>query len=192
MSKVPETQSVHSNQRQPPRAFATIGLLLLLCLPAILVVGLFRTPKPRLLVPGDHAPAFTARSPGSPSVRHLVFGGKPTALLFFSTDCPHCVREISNFDRLGNFFGDKIEFLSISTSDEFRTSEFVRANRLTVPAMIDPRREGAEGFGVEIVPALFLIGIDGAIVYAESGEKSFSAREKLLLNFSNTIVSRID
>lgn len=167
---------------------ATIGLALLLCLPAVFVVGILQASKPHLLAPGDAAPALNVIDLDSNKIHQIDFKGKPAALLFFSADCPHCMREISNFGRLNKQFGREIHFLAISTSNRSRTKEILGANQLDIRTVLDYNQEGTGEFGVEIVPAFFLIGADGIIVYGESGEKSFGIREQQLLKLSNMTV----
>jgi peroxiredoxin len=179
--------NVNSPEPHQPKTLAALGIVLLLCLPAALVVGLFHTAKPQLLGPGDQAPAFNVTSIGVDTLERVAFGRHPTALLFFSTDCPHCIREVSNFDQLHRRFGATISFLAISTSSGKKTAEFLKKQQFDVPTKIDVERRGIEAFGVDVVPALFLVGSNGIIFSGESGEKNSSARERLFLDFTNTI-----
>ena len=182
--------SDHPPPRAAPRRLpAVIGLVLLLCLPAIFIVRVYQAKNLHLLGPGDPVPALTARDLTSNQIRHFSFTDTPAALLFFSADCPHCQREIANFDRLSKRFGDRIVFLAISTSDKRRTTDLINSDRLQVNTLLDEGKIGQEGFGVDVVPALFLIGNDGTIAYSSSGEKTFAAREQLLLEFTHSIRS---
>jgi peroxiredoxin len=183
-------QSDHPPPRAAPRRLpAAIGLVLLLCLPAIFVVRIYQAKNLHFLGPGDPVPALTARDLTSNQIRHFIFKDTSAALLFFSADCPHCQREIANFDRLSKRFGDRIVFLAISTSDKRRTSDLINSDRLQINTLLDEGKIGQEGFGVDVVPALFLIGNDGTIAYSGSGEKTFAAREQLLMEFTHSIRS---
>jgi peroxiredoxin len=179
----------HSWRAAPGRLSAIIELVLLLCLPALFVVTVFQNRSSRLLAPGDPAPSLTIGNLDSSAIHHFDFKDVPVALLFFSADCPHCLRELTNFDRLSRQFGDQIHFLAVSTSGGFKTKELLRTNQLVVRTMLDRDEQGRKGFGVDIVPALFLVGADGVVVYGESGEKSFGAREQLLMKFVIAIAS---
>lgn len=166
---------------------AAIGLLLLLCLPSILIVRLYQTANRHLLAPGDRAPELTARDLASNEMHRFSFEGRPAALLFFSTDCPHCQREITNFELLNERFGDHVLFLSISMSSKEKTTAFLSSHRLGVNTLLDELGIGLEAFGVDVVPALILIGPDESIAYSDVGEKTFAERERLLSEFVNSL-----
>jgi peroxiredoxin len=179
----------HAPRAAPGRVSAALGLLILLSLPATFIVRIYQATNSHLLSPGDPVPVLTARDPASNKIQNVTFKTMPTALLFFSADCPHCQRELTNFDRLGKRFGDRILFLAISMSNMSKTTELVSADHILVRILLDEERKGQNRFGVDAVPALFLVGTDEAIVYSGSGEKSFASREQLLLEFINSIRS---
>ncbi len=183
------TEDRHSQGVVPARFPAAIGLVLLLCLPAIFIVRIFQAANPHLLSPGDPVPVLTGRDLASNRPHHVDFKGTPAALLFFSADCPHCQREIANFDRLSKRFGDRMLFLAISMSSEPKTTELIRSGRFEVRILLDEEKIGQEKFGVDVVPAMFLVGTDETIVYSGSGEKTFAAREQILLEFVDSIRS---
>ena len=175
----------HSARAAPGRLPAALGLVLLLCLPVFLVVTIHRGTDQRLLGPGDSVPTLNLRDLNSINTRHVDFKGRLSAVLFFSTDCPHCQREISNFDRLNKTFGHDIFFLAISLSDNLKTIELRKSGRLEVTTMLDESAEARRAFGVEMVPAMFLVKSDGTVAYTGSGEETGAARGILLRDFSN-------
>lgn len=79
--------------------------------------------------------------------------------------------------------------MAISMSNKTKTTELINSDRLEVRTLLDEEQIGQNGFGVDVVPALFLVGSDGTIAYGESGEKTFAAREQLLSEFINSIRS---
>ena len=191
---MPISQNIAPSDQRPPRAAlkrvpAAIGLALLLCLPTISIICFYQAANPHLLSPGDPVPALTARDLASNEILQFSFKGTPAAVLFFSADCPHCQREFTNFDRLSRRFGETILFLAISMSSKKKTAEFINSDRLEVRTLLDEEGTGQERFGVDVVPALFLIGTDETIVYSGSGEKTFAAREQLLIEFMNSVRS---
>ena len=185
MLPTPIPTDQHTARAAPGRLPAALGLVLLLGLPVLLVVTIHRGANQRLLGPGDSAPTLTLRDLNSNNTHRVDFEGKPSAVLFFSTDCPHCQREISNFDRLNRTFGNEMFFLAISLSDNSKTVELTRSSRLQVTTVLDESAEASRAFGVEIVPALFLIKSDGTVAYGSSGEETGAARERLLRDFFN-------
>jgi peroxiredoxin len=176
----------HSARAVPGRLPAALGLALLLCLPALLVVTIHRGTTRRLLGPGDSVPMLTLRRLNSNNTHQVDFHGKLSAVLFFSTDCPHCRREISNFDRLNKMLGNDMFFLAISMSDNSKTVELRKSSCLEVTTVIDENAEASKAFGVDMVPAIFLIKSDGKVSYSGSGEETSAARERLLRDFAST------
>jgi len=77
-------------------------------------------------------------------------------------------------------------FLAISLSDYSKTIELRKSSRLEVAMMLDESDEASQAFGVEIVPAMFLIRSDRTVAYSGSGEETSAAREILMREFSNT------
>ncbi len=183
------TSDQHFPCTAPSRLPAAIGLVLILCLPAIFIIRLSHVTNPHLSRPGDPVPSLTARDLDSDTIHQLSFAGTPAALLFFSADCRHCQRELGSFDRLNRRFGDRILFLAISMSNKVKTTELANSLRPGMRILLDEQGASAERFGVEVVPALFLVGPDETIAYGDTGEKSFGAREQLLSEFINSIQS---
>ena len=183
------TPDQHPPRAAPGRLPAAIGLVLLLCLPAVFIARISQVTNPHLLGPGDPIPALTAKDLASNEIYHVDFTTLPVALLLFSTECSHCQRELTRFDRLSKQFGDRILFLAVSVSSKTKTTELIRADHPEVRILLDDEKNVQQGLGVDVVPALFLVGTDGAIAYSGSGEKSFASREKLLSEFVNSIRS---
>ena len=159
---------------------SALGLVLLLCVPMLFVVTVHRATDRRLLVPGDPAPPLTAQDLNSGETRQINFTGRRSVILFFGADCPHCQRELVGFDRLHTTHAFQMDFLAISQSEALKTVNLQHSMKLRAPIMIDGKREGSMAFGVEAVPALFLVDEKGIVVFSRSGELSFAAMEKAI------------
>jgi len=83
-------------------------------------------------------------------------------------------------------------FLAISLSDNSKTIEFRRSGHLEVAIALDKSAEASRAFGVEIVPALFLMKRDGTVAYGGSGEETSASLERLLRDFfdANKLMAR--
>ena len=167
----------------PNRLPAALGLVLLLSVPMLFVITIYRTTDHRLLVPGDSAPALSLRDLRSNEMHQAALRERPSAILFFSADCPHCQRELASFDQLQRVHGDQIDFLAVSQSDRAKTMELRQSLGFRVPTMLDEKQEGSGGYGVEVVPALVLVDASGIVAYSRSGELSYAAMQKALLRF---------
>jgi hypothetical protein len=74
-----------------------------------------------------------------------------------------------------------MDFLAVSQSEAIKTVKLQNSMNLSAPIMIDGNREGSQAFGVDVVPALFLVDEKGVVVFSRSGELSFSAMEKAIM-----------
>jgi hypothetical protein len=74
-----------------------------------------------------------------------------------------------------------MDFLAVSQSEAIKTVKLQNSMKLSAPIMIDGNREGSQAFGVDVVPALFLVDEQGVVVFSRSGELSFAAMEKAIM-----------
>ena len=162
---------------------ATLGLVFLLCIPILFVVTIHQSTDQRLLVPGEPAPVLILGNINSNEVHNVDLRGHPHAILFFGAECPHCQRELSHFDQIEKVYSNRVKFLAVSQSEDLKTSELLHAIGFKVQTMIDRNRSAGSAFGVDIVPALFLVDSNEIIGYSRSGELSYGAMEKALLLF---------
>lgn len=166
------------------RLGAAIGLVALIIIPVGLLVLLQRAANTHTLRKGDAVPRLKLISLESNEVSFEGFGGKRLALLFFSVDCPHCQKEILNFERLQKLFAEKITFLGVSLSERKKTEGYLRSHGLTVETLLDEKGEAGRAFGIDEIPALFLVGEGLNVEHREIGEGTLASRVKLLTAFS--------
>ena len=165
------------------RLAAAVGLVALVIIPVVLLVLLQRAANTHTLRKGDAVPKLKLISLKSNEVSLEGFGGKQLALLFFSVDCPHCQKEISNFERLQKLFAEKITFLSVSLNERKKTEGYLKAHGLTVETLLDEQGEARRAFGIDEIPALFLVDGDLTVKHREIGEGTLASRVKLLTAF---------
>lgn len=170
------------------RLAAAVGLVTLVLIPVVLLVLLQRAANTHMLRKGDAVPRLKLMSLESNEVSLEGFGGKRLALLFFSVDCPHCQKEISNFERLQKLFAEKITFLSVSLNERGRTEGYVKSHGLTVETLLDEKGEARRAFGIDEIPVLFLVDGDLNVEHREIGEGTLASRVKLLTAFSDDSV----
>jgi peroxiredoxin len=155
----------------------------LLGIPLSLPVLLPVRNHPRLLSIGDRIPSGMLVSLTGDTVSLDTFMGKKLLLLFYSTSCPHCVRELENLSRIEPEFVDSLSFVVISTSNREATARSSGANGGIRNTFVDSERRYARLFGINAVPSIFLIGEDGRVCYRRVGEAPIAADRRLLSMF---------
>lgn len=128
----------------------------------------------RLLKPGTLAPDFSAKDTGNKNVRLSSLRGRPVMLMFWSNWCPTCQTELAALETLQKEFADRGLVVVALNSWDFpnATQEYLAKHadsRLTF--WRDSQEERADSiamkhYGVQGIPATYLIGSDGKVVRA--------------------------
>lgn len=147
----------------PALALAVVGAML--TAPVCAAVGV-----------GDKAPDFTlVNVSGQGSTKLLAAEGKATLLVFWTTWCPHCTREVPVLQQLYSDLKDKgLVVVGVSLDNDMaEPAKFVKNNRITFLTTFDGTSAGhtiAGTYGVRGVPALFVIDSKGIVRYTHVGE----------------------
>lgn len=117
---------------------------------------------------GDKGPEFRLRSldGGFVSLADLRRDG-PVAIVFFKVSCPTCQFTLPFLQRLRDR-----NVVAISQDAAEATREFHEAFGITLPTLLDERREGypaSNAWGLTNVPTLFVVEQDGSISTVENG-----------------------
>lgn len=117
---------------------------------------------------GQPAPDFSTYTlEGESITRSERFGGKPLALVFMSTSCPHCRTAIPDLE-ITSFRARHtgIQIVPVISADLLETQQFVGDMSINIPVLVAPfamspwlEALNPEGF----VPAYCYIGADGII-----------------------------
>ena len=103
-------------------------------------------------------------------LRHLIgpMSDKPQVLVFFHSECPTCdfaMPYVQEIYRQGSGI-----IRGISQDDFETTRSFVRLAGLEFEVLIDEEPYAvSSAYGIEFVPAIFIVGSDGRIAWSDYG-----------------------
>ncbi|MFC1708926.1 peroxiredoxin family protein [Candidatus Omnitrophota bacterium] len=109
---------------------------------------------------------FTLQDLSGNSVSLSDFKDKGVILFFWTTWCPHCLRELTNFnEEYEDLKSSGIELLAIDIGESKRRVEsFVNRHSIGFPILLDPNSSVAREYNVVGVPTIILISKQGDIV----------------------------
>ncbi|MDP9389461.1 MAG: TlpA family protein disulfide reductase, partial [Actinomycetota bacterium] len=130
-----------------------------------LAVVAFRPSGDRRPAAGAAPPIATVDLEGN-RVRLADFGGKPVLVNFWASWCVPCRKE---FPLLREAHDDGVAVLGVIFQDDRRSAAaFMREQRATWPALVDPEGRIARAYGVGLRPGLpVTVAIDGRGVLRE-------------------------
>jgi peroxiredoxin len=122
------------------------------------------------------APPFTLKSSNGTSYSLKDFKGKPVLVLFWATWCPSCCEELPVLDK---HFAERQEelvtlLLAIDGEKVKRVQGFIEKSKIKLPVLLDEKEKIARSYGVNFIPAAFLIDREGKIMARIVGERDWS------------------
>ena len=113
---------------------------------------------------GEPAPDFRLRSTDGREVKLSDYRGRPVIVSFWASWCVPCMVEMPE---LVNFYqqqGGKVALLAVSIDDTAEDAkDYAGHNHLPFPILYDGTKRVASGYGVEGIPALFVVDPNGTI-----------------------------
>ena len=126
-------------------------------------------------------PATLGGFAGGPEVNLADFRGKPLVVNFWATWCAPCVKEMPEFQKASEAFGDKIALLGVDVEDAPPNAEpFVERLGIDYPMAIDPRRELYREVGNVGMPTTLFVDADGIVRYRHTGGLDLAALKALV------------
>jgi len=131
-----------------------------------------RRDEPELI--NKSAPSFELPALDGQKISLANYHGKKKLVLsFWASWCGPCKAEmpiLTQFYERHRKDADKFELLAISIDDEQRDAErFATEMKLPFPILMDTHKSVADSYGVEAIPALFIIDANGKVIYAHIG-----------------------
>jgi AhpC/TSA family len=123
-------------------------------------------PSPATLVPGDVVPVFDAEGVDG-VVRHVAYGKQPTVLLFFLSSCPHCHKQIPEWNRAYERRPPGVNVIGVMLDHE--SPGFFTMMPVAFPVVRAPNREFSRTFKVARVPMTVRVGPGGRVEDVSSG-----------------------
>lgn len=141
---------------------------------------------------GSNAPDFELTDLNASKFKLSDFKGKYVLLLFWSSDCSHCLAELPYIQNLyQEFQGDRFEIIAIAQNNlEYKNEweDFVRNHNLKWVNAFDDRVNGkkkvARLYNVNKIPTNFLLNPQGQIILRDTFGDELINKLKLILNLN--------
>ena len=120
----------------------------------------------------DHKPApnFSLPKTYGGRVDLASYSGRPVLLVFWTTSCPICRRELPMLDRMEPEFSSKgISVVTIQLGDRDDGRQYLSSNRIDLTSAYDSEGDVARDYNVSGVPKFVLVDKDGKIKRSQSG-----------------------
>jgi peroxiredoxin len=118
----------------------------------------------------QQAPAFSLPETYGGRVDLESFRGRPVLLVFWTTSCGICRRELPLVSQLAPEFRSKgIAVVAIHLGGADDARDYMRSNHIEMTSLVDSEGAVGRAYRVSGVPKLVLIGNDGRIKRTENG-----------------------
>ncbi|WP_223591599.1 thiol-disulfide oxidoreductase ResA [Neobacillus bataviensis] len=123
---------------------------------------------------GETAPDFVLTDMQGNKHRLSDYRGQGVFLNFWGTWCPPCKKEMPYINNQYQQFKDKgVQVLSVDIQEsELAVNQFAEHYKLDFPIMIDTDKEVMTAYGIDPLPATFLIDKNGKVIKYNTGEMS--------------------
>jgi len=113
---------------------------------------------------GDPLPAFSIRTHAGEEVSPAVLAGRPAVIVFFSTACSDCRRELPAVQRVYEADKALAAFVCIGREEAAETvAAFWRENGLTMPYSPQPDRSVYALFARQTIPRIYVADAKGQV-----------------------------
>ena len=100
------------------------------------------------------------------------YRGKVVLVNFWATWCEPCRDEMPSMQRLKQHFALRpFAILAVNYGEsDIRAGDFLRRSSLDLTVLLDPGQDASRAWRVRVLPASFLVGVDGRVRYGVIGE----------------------
>ena len=109
--------------------------------------------------------------------------GRVLVVNFWATWCEPCRDEMPSLERLrGKLAGKPFDIITVNFGESAeKIAQFLGKEKVTLPVMLDTRKEMAKDWGVGGLPMTFLVDAKGRVRYSVFGERNWSEGPSLAL-----------
>ncbi len=112
------------------------------------------------------APALSGEDPWGEAVELADYAGEPVLIYFWATWCPVCKLEAPTINALER----RHNVITVASwSEPGEIGEHVEESGFRPPVLVDHDDRWAEAYGIQAVPAFFVVDGDGTIRFTTSG-----------------------
>ncbi len=117
---------------------------------------------------------FTVYDSNGKEVRLSDFVGKPTVVNFWATWCGYCVKELPDFEKKYQEYGNDVNFLMVDMADGSRETkkdalDFKREHAYTFPVYFDSDFSATEAYSIRSIPMTLILDKEGNLIKTQYG-----------------------
>lgn len=113
---------------------------------------------------GEAAPNFNLKSTDGAEVKLADYHGRTVIVAFWATWCMPCMVEMPELVSFYKKQDGKVALLAVSMDDTLdEAKDYARYNHLPFPVLFDSKARVADGYAVQGIPALFVVGPSGTV-----------------------------
>ena len=110
------------------------------------------------------APDFTLQDMNGKNVSLKDFKGKNVLLIFTTTWCPYCKKEVPELKEMYSKYKGKLEILAIDMNEsKTKVESYIKKYQVTYTTLLDTEATVARNYGIRGVPTKVLVGPDGKL-----------------------------
>ena len=102
------------------------------------------------------------------------FVGKPIVVNFWATWCGYCVKELPDFEKIYQQYGNDVSFLMVDLADGSRETKkdaekFIKTYSYTFPVYFDLDFSASEAYSIRSIPMTLILDKEGNLVETHYG-----------------------